>query len=159
MRAAQIVTCGLLGLLAAVPAHADFEISLREGGTMIVKSYQIDGDKLVAYRASGTVEIAFSRVVNVRDLRFDAAAAPRSTAPQASAPSLPASTASSPAMLSQDDAGKRDDELTRAIILARRDLSAAQYRGDAKDAIGRRKAQIARLEAERAAVHKVVVGR
>jgi hypothetical protein len=144
--------------MGAATARADFEILLREGGTMIVRSYRIENDKLIAYKPSGTVEILFSRVVNVRALGADdLAPAPAKSAPvEAAAP--PAPPAPRSPVLTQADATARESELTRAIIVAHRDLVFADNRGEAKAAIDKRKNEITRLEAERASVRKVLNG-
>jgi hypothetical protein len=144
--------------MRAATAHADFEILLREGGTMIVRSYRIENDKLIAYKPSGTVEILFSRVVNVRALGADDLAPARAKpAPvEAAAPSAPPAPRSP--VLTQADASARESELTRAIIIAHRDLLFAENRGEAKAAIDKRKTEITRLEAERASVRKVLNG-
>jgi hypothetical protein len=158
MRRIGLFACGTLAWLVAAPAFADYELSLREGGTMTVHSYRIEGDKMIAYKPSGSVEILFSRVVNVRDLGVtDVPAAPAKPA-HAEAPPASSAVAPSSSFLTQADATARESELTRAIIIARRDLLFAENRGEAKGAIEKRKSEIARLEAERALVHKVLGG-
>jgi hypothetical protein len=151
-----LFACGALAWLAAAPAHADFEILLREGGTMIVRSYRIENDKLIAYKPSGTIEILFSRVVNVRDLAADGVSAPAKPRP-AEAP-RPEPLAPGQSVVTQADASARESELTRSIIVAHRDLLFAENRGESKDAIAKRKNEIARLEAERASARKVLRG-
>jgi len=158
MRRIGLFACGVLACMGAVTARADFEILLREGGTMIVRSYRIDNDKLIAYKPSGTVEILFSRVVNVRALGADdVAAAPAKPATVAAPQTAPPLAPRSP-VLTQADASARESELTRDIIVAHRDLVFAENRGEAKAAIDKRKNEITRLEAERASVRKVLGG-
>ena len=125
---------------------------------MIVRSYRIENDKLIAYKPSGTVEILFSRVVNVRDLGADdLAPAPAKPAPVEAAAS-PAPPAPRSPVLTQADASARESEFTRAIIVAHRDLLFAENRSEVKTAIDKRKNEITRLEAERASVRKVLNG-
>jgi hypothetical protein len=158
MRRIGLFACSALTLLVAAPAFADYELSLREGGTMTVQSYRIERDKLIAYKPSGNVEILFSRVVNVRDLGVtDVPAAPAKPA-HAEAPPPSSAVAPGSPILTQADATARESELTRAIIIAHRDLLFAENRGEAKSAIEKRKSEIARLEAERASVRKVLGG-
>ena len=158
MRRVGVFACSVLAWMGAATAQADFEILLREGGTMIVRSYRIENNKLIAYKPSGTVEILFSRVVNVRALGADdLAPAPAKPAPvEAAAPPDPPAPRSP--VLTQADARARESELTRAIIVAHRDLVFADNRGEAKAAIDKRKNEITRLEAERASVRKVLNG-
>jgi hypothetical protein len=163
MRRVGAFACGVLACIGAATARADFEILLREGGTMIVRSYRIENDKLIAYKPSGTVEILFSRVVNVRALGADdLAPAPAKSASAKPAPVEAAAPSAPPAprspILTQADASARESELTRAIIIAHRDLVFAENRGETKTAIDKRKNEITRLEAERASVRKVLNG-
>ena len=44
MRRIGLFACGALACMGAATARADFEILLREGGTMIVRSYRIEND-------------------------------------------------------------------------------------------------------------------
>jgi hypothetical protein len=61
-------------------------------------------------------------------------------------------------ILTPSDARVRERELTRAIILAHRDLLFAENRGEAKADIELRRGHIAELEAERSSVRKVIEG-
>ncbi len=157
MEARRVITVwtGVLALCVATVARADFEVLLREGGTMVVESYEISGDKLVAYRGSGKVEIALSRVMNVRDRAIDQAAEAEAKRPAPAhepphwAPPAPRSAVS---IVTSEDAKAREAELSRAIALGYRDLHFAEYRHDPKDAIEKRKAEISKLEAERSAL-------
>jgi hypothetical protein len=148
---------GVITLFAVGAARADFEVLLRDGGTMIVQSYQISDDKLVAYRSSGKVEIALSRVMNVRDLAIDqdAEAEAHEPAPSREPPHwTPPAPRAAVSIVTPEDARARDAELSRAIALGYRELHFAEYRHDAKDAIEKRKAEIAKLEAERNSLKK-----
>jgi hypothetical protein len=139
MRRTALAAFVLAASLGAGAARADFQIMLREGATIVVESYRVEGGKLIGYRPSGTVEVAFSRVVNVKDL---------GSAQQPEAAHAPQAPREMPAA-AHDPASDRQRELDRAIIIAYRDLATAQYRGDSKESIERRKAEIARLEAQR----------
>ena len=148
---------GVAALIGVGVARADFEVLLREGGTMIVQSYEVSGDKLVAYRGAGKVEFALSRVMNVRDRAIDQAAEAEARRPAPAhepphwAPPAPRAAVS---IVTSADARAREAELSRAIALAYRDLHFAEYRHDAKDTIEKRKAEIAKLEAERSSLKK-----
>ena len=150
--AAWIATVALLGVSAA---HADYEILLRDGGTLTVESYEISGDKLVAYRSSGKMEIGLARVMNVRDRAIDHAAEVEAENPARPAEPprwAPPAARAAVSLVTPDDFRAREAELSRAIALAYRDLQFAQYRHDPKDAIEKRKAEIAKLEAERSSL-------
>lgn len=157
-RGRPILCAALLLSLSVTAARADFAISLREGTTVIAKSYRIDGDKVVAYTVSGEVRLEISRVVNIRDRGADGPTAK----PAASAQSLdraepPRATAptTSP-FLTFDEARARDRALARALIIANRDLLFAENRGEGKEELDKRRAEIKKLEIERGAVRKVL---
>jgi hypothetical protein len=154
-RRAIAAWAGVIALIGVEAARADFEVLLREGGTMIVDSYEVSGDKLVAYRGSGKVEFALSRVMNVRDRAIDQAAEAeaRKPAPSREPPHwMPPAPRSAGSIVTAEDARAREAELSRAIALAYRDLHFAEYRNDPKDALEKRKAEITNLEAERSSL-------
>jgi hypothetical protein len=154
-----ILWAALLLPLAARGASADFSISLREGTTVIAKSYRIDGDKVVAYTVSGEVRIESSRVMNIRDR---GTAGPTEAAEPAAGPTpRPAATPrlgvdpQSP-FLTVDEARTRDRELARALILAHRDLLFAENRGESQAELDRRRTEIEKLDSERSRVRAVL---
>jgi len=156
------LAAGVLTLFGGGTARADFEILLRDGGNMIVDKYEVSGEKLVAYKGTGKVEFPLSQVVNVRDRGIDEAAAAEAQKPVKRAePPQWAPVAPRPASstLTPEDARARDGELSRAIAIAYRDLRFAEYRGEAKDALQKRKEDIAKLEAERSSLKKLVDAR
>ena len=159
MRGRAILWPALLLPLSVTVARADFAISLREGTTVIAKSYRIDGDKVVAYTVSGEVQLESARVVNIRDRGADGPNA--TTKPTASAKSLhgaetPRATAPTSPFLTFDEARARDRELARALIIANRDLLFAENRGEGKKELDKRRSEIKKLEIERGAVGKVL---
>jgi hypothetical protein len=159
VRGGAILYAALLPALAVTVARADFAISLREGTTVIAKSYRIDGDKIVAYTVSGEVQLESSRVVNIRNRGPDGPAAP--TAPAAAvrragtAERSRAAVPTSP-FLTFDEAQARDRDLARALIIAHRDLLFAENRGEGKEELDKRRAEIKKLETERGSVRKVL---
>lgn len=164
MRRTVLLCATVLFSLVASAARADFEISLREGGTVLAQSYRIEGDKIVAHKPSGDLEIDRARVVNIRDRGADGpAAAAKPPAVDAPARLAPATRAlvlpPSSSTVTPQDASAREGEITRAIILANRDLLFAQNRGEGKQDLDRRRAEIKKLEAERASVRKLLVDR
>jgi Tfp pilus assembly protein PilX len=144
---------GVLALVLAAPhARADFEITLRDGKTLFARSWWIEKDKIIATRGAGTIELDRGRVVNIRDLGADKAA--RRPAPPPSSPRT-AVRGEAPGVVSVEVEAMqaRERELTRALILAHRDLLFAENRGDSPDALAKRKADVDKLEAERGALH------
>jgi hypothetical protein len=160
MRGRAILWPTLLLPLSVTVARADFAISLREGTTVIAKSYRIDGDKVVAYTVSGEVQLESSRVVNIRDRGADgpnAAAKPTPLAKSLHGAETPrATTPTTSAFLTFDEARARDRELALALIIANRDLLFAENRGEGKEELDKRRAEIKKLEIERGAVGKVL---
>ncbi len=141
----------------AFSAHADFEISLREGQTVIVQSYRFEGDKLIAYQPAGEVQIDRARIVNIRDRGAAPLTQPAREARTAAAPAESPKTTSAPAPASATaalDPEARERRLSRAIILGYRDLMFAQNRGENKEDLAKRKADVEKLEAERATLRK-----
>jgi glycine/D-amino acid oxidase-like deaminating enzyme len=166
MRAGRTLalSVALFSSIGAPPGHADFEILLREGETVIAYSYHVEGDKLIAHQPAGSIEINFARVVNVRDRGndrpVDPAASRREPKPAGAvevAPTISAAPPYSP-ILTPSDARVRERELTRAIIVAYRDLLFAENRGETAADVERRRAHIAELEAERSSARKVIDG-
>ena len=159
MMSRLLIAAALCGSLVAGLARADSEITLREGGTLVAKSYRIDGDAIVVYRAAGEIRLQRSRVTNIRDLGATPAAArerrpaaPAIVPPDAAASPMPA--APSHSIVTTEDAAARDREVARASILAHRALLFAENRGEGAKEIERRKAAIAELETERASLRK-----
>jgi hypothetical protein len=150
----------LLLLTLSVPgARADFAISLREGTTVIAKSYHIEGDKVVAYTVSGEVRIESSRVMNIRDRGSGeppGAAEPASAAAPRAATTPPPDVESQSPFLTVDEARARDRELVRSLILANRDLLFARNRGESPAELDRRRMEIKKLESERSRVRAVL---
>lgn len=159
MRGGTILWAALLPWLCAVGAQADFAISLREGTTVIAKSYRIDGDKVVAYTVSGEVQLDGSRVVNIRDRGPDGPippAQPAAGARRAEALDPSHVTAPTSPFLTFDEAQARDRDLARALIIAHRDLLFAENRGEGKEELDKRREEIKKLETERGSVRKVL---
>ena len=154
------MACGLLIALAAGSARADFEIALREGGTLVAKSYEFVGDALVVHQPAGEVRILRSRVTNIRDLGEAPQAPPaKPPAPAAVAPDAAASPMPPPpphSILTAEDAAERDRVVVRASILARRALLFAENRGEASPDLERRKMAVQKLDAERASLKKLL---
>lgn len=145
-----IFWAALLLPLAAPAARADFAISLREGTTVVAKSYRVEGDQVIAYTVSGEVRIDGSRVVNIRDR--GTAGPPVPAAPEAAAPASEKTPSLAPPtspFLTVSEARARDRELVRALILANRDLLFAENRGESPRELERRRAEIKKLETER----------
>lgn len=156
-----LIAAAFFGTLFAGVARGDSEITLREGGTLVAKSYRIDGDAIVVYRAAGEIRLQRSRVTNIRELGVAPVAArqQRTTAPAITPPDAAASPMPAPpphSIVTAEDAAARDREVARASILAYRALLFAENRGDGTAEIQRRKATIAELEAERASLRKRV---
>lgn len=162
MRRLLFAAAAVWFVFPAVFARSDFEISLREGGTVLAQSYRIEGDKLVAYKPSGEVQIDRARVVNIRDrganpvIRPARAAAPAEASPKEAGATV--ATAATPSQAAVDPAA-RERELSRAVIIGYRDLMFARNRGENKEEIEKRKAEIKKLETERASLqHETAQG-
>ncbi|MBI2964194.1 MAG: hypothetical protein HYY35_10605 [Deltaproteobacteria bacterium] len=148
----SLLAAAVAWLIVSTPAaHADFEISLREGQTVIAKSYRFEGDKLIAYQPAGEVQIDRARIVNIRDRGADPPPHPARAPRAVDAPARAPQTVSADAKAATDPEA-RERQLSRAIILAYRDLMFAQNRGESKEEIEKRKAEIKKLEAERASL-------
>lgn len=145
----------LLFHFSGARAEADVDIQLREGGSVVARSYEVRDDKILIYRDTGELELDRSDVVAIHERRVDAGddGAAASAAPVAASSAPAAANAAAPEPVSNaataDDPSALERSLTRSLILANRDLFFAQNRREDAEAIEKRKDEIKKLERQR----------